>query len=741
MHQDLSISEYWHVLLKRKWTVIFTTALFSVFSVAFALMQPPVYKTAALVRVDQQKTVMNMLSDLMRWSPGEIMSTEVEMAQGPIVLGRVAEELGMLKKNAPEEVFFPVVSALRSRVNAERVERTNMIRITVTSSDATEAARLANLIASTYKEVSAENKSQDVRASREFVEGQLEQSRAKLREAEEELREYKEINGSMSVDSETQITLERLNTFEADLLAARREKEKLKADLDLVERRRRDINIEREVGELGSPPLQRLYDTLLDTRRSITSKQNTHTEKNPEMISLRTDEAKTAAQVVSEVSKLLAVRASELSRQIETVSRTEQELASLVGRELERIPDKDLELSRLTREVNVNEELYLMLSREHKEAQIKEIGSASEVTLVSPALAPASPIKPNKQFTIVIGLALGIMLGCVAAALVESFDTSIGAVEDIERLLEAPVLAAVPRFSHALKQRDFKLPFIGSLKKQSAPEKFDHSKSLPTIFSPGSAEAEAYKHLRTNLQFDRLKENKKVYLFSSSGSQEGKSVTIANLAVTLAQSGQRTLLLGCNMRRPTEYKIFGINRKPGLSDVLIGAAPLREAVHTFADIVLGEMNWEPALKLPGIDNLDILPAGTLPPNPSELIESQRFDDLLNSLRKEYDIILIDAPPALPVTDALLLGPKADGAVLVYKLGHLPRRALIRAKKLMDGIGINVVGIVLNDVRPEFHGIAPIYYSKEYTRATEKAFDSATMPQEQVIEVNGELKET
>jgi len=164
MHQDLSISEYWHVLLKRKWTVIFTTALFSVFSVAFALMQPPVYKTAALVRVDQQKTVMNMLSDLMRWSPGEIMSTEVEMAQGPIVLGRVAEELGMLKKNAPEEVFFPVVSALRSRVNAERVERTNMIRITVTSSDAAEAARLANLIASTYKDVSAENKSQDVRA-------------------------------------------------------------------------------------------------------------------------------------------------------------------------------------------------------------------------------------------------------------------------------------------------------------------------------------------------------------------------------------------------------------------------------------------------------------------------------------------------------------------------------------------------------------------------------------------------
>jgi tyrosine-protein kinase Etk/Wzc len=741
MHQDLSISEYWHVLLKRKWTVIFTTVLFSVFSAIFALMQPPVYKTSALVRVDQQKTVMNMLSDLMRWSPGEIMSTEVEMAQGPIVLGRVAEELGMLKKNAPEEVFFPVVSALRSRVSAERVERTNMIRITVTSSDATEAARLANLIASTYKEVSAENKSQDVRASREFVEGQLEQSRAKLREAEESLKEYKEINGSMSVDSETQITLERLNTFEADLLGARREKEKLRAELDLIERRRRDINIEREVGELGSQPLQRLYDTLLDTRRSITSKQNTHTEKNPEMISLRADEARTVSQVASDVSKLLALRASELSKQIETVSRTEQELASLVGRELERIPDKDLELSRLTREVNVNEELYLMLSREHKEAQIKEIGSASEVTLVSPALAPTSPIKPNKQFTIIIGLALGIMLGCVAAALVESFDTSIGAVEDIERLLEAPVLAAVPRFSHALKQRDIKLPFIGSLKKQPASEKFDHSKSLPTIFSPGSAEAEAYKHLRTNLQFDRLKDNKKVYLFSSSGSQEGKSVTISNLAVTLAQSGQRTLLMGCNMRRPTEYKIFGINRKPGLSDVLIGAAQLKDAVHTFADIVLGEMNWEPALKLPGIDNLDILPAGTLPPNPSELIESQRFDDLLNSLRKEYDIILIDAPPALPVTDALLLGPKADGAVLVYKLGHLPRRALIRSKKLMDSLGINVVGIVLNDVRPEFHGIAPIYYSKEYARATEKAFDSATMPQEQVIEVNGELKET
>jgi capsular exopolysaccharide synthesis family protein len=724
MQQELNLSEYWHILLKRKWVIVFTFLFLAGSTALLTESQTRVYQTYSMVRIDQYKTVMNVISDLLRWSPGEIMSTEVETAQSPLVLEKVAERMGMISPGMGNEKKSQVVADLRSKITAERVERTNMIKITVTSSNASEVSRLANLTAEVYGKVSQENKAQDVRASRKFVEDQLEKARRRLSKSEEALRSFKEQYGSLSVDSETQITLDRLTGFEGDLLTTRKEIEETNWEIVSIKDRLKNSDLDREMNEQQPSAISSLYTKLLDVRSRIDTLLNDYTETSPDITELRAEEKRTFKHLAAALKSNLKTRIDGLQQHNADLRKREAELTQLVNNQLALVPDKDLELSRLTREVSMNEELYQMLNREFKEAQIKEMGMVSEVTLVSPAVTPRKPIKPNKNFNYMIGIMLGLIIGLVMAALVESFDTSIGAVEDIERLLDVPVLTAVPRFSKTVPKRNF--PSLRKTK-TTANEPVDYSLLLPTIFNPSSAAAEAYRHLRTNLQFSRLKEERKVYLFTSSGSQEGKSVTVSNLAVTLAQSGMRTLLLGCNLRRPTEYKIFGIKRIPGLSDVLIGSARLEEAVHTFADIVLGEMKWEAALRLPGIDNLSILPAGTLPPNPAELLESKKMKDLLDSLRRQYDIILIDAPPTLPVTDSLLLGTIVDGVILVYQLGHLPRRALIRAKKLMDSLGVHVIGIVLNDVRPEFQGVTPVYISQEYMKATKKVMSQPEEP--------------
>lgn len=717
MQQELNLGEYWHILIKRRTIIIVTFLCFVAFTALFTRAQVSVYETSALVRIDQYKSVMNVIADLLRWSPGEIMSTEVETAQGPNVLEEVAVRMGMLKKGASAEEKSRVISDLQTRIVAERVERTNMIRISATSSNPEQAARMANLTAEIYKDVSRDNSARDVRAARAFVETQLEKALTRLSESEDALRNFKESNGSLSVDSETQITLDRLTNFESELLGVRKSIEETRWEIRDLKERRQDLDIDREIGESSGGPVNTLYGMWLDVRQRIASQLNSETDNSRDVQDLRKEEKRVYGQLTGLISTGLNAKINELESRTSDFEKRENALSRLVGGELARIPDKDLELSRLTREVAMNEEIYQMLNREFKQAQIKEMGMASEVTIVSPAIEPRRPVKPNRGFNYAIGIMLGLILGIVMAALVESFDTSIGAIEDIERLLEVPVLAAVPRFDKSMQRSRFE--FLRKNKK-SAPLPLDRSRLLPAIFHPSSTAAEAYRHLRTNLQFSRLKEEKKAYLFTSSGPQEGKSTTVSNLAVVMAQSGMKTLLMSCNLRRPSVEKIFGIKRIPGLTDVLVGSVPLDEAIHTFADIVLGELEWEAALKLPGIDNLSILPAGTLPPNPAELLESRKMKDLIDSLRRDYDIIVIDAPPVLPVTDALLLGPNADGVILIYQLGHLPRRALIRAKKLLDGLHITVVGIVLNDVRPEFHGVTPVYYSRDYMSATKKA---------------------
>ncbi len=725
MQRDLSLSEYWHILRKRKWVLIFTVLFFGCASAVLTFMQTPVYKTTALVRIDQYKSVMNLISDLLRWSPGEIMATEVETAQSPIVLEEVAKRIGMLEPNAPKDSKYSAIGSLRNAVKARRVETTNMIEIEVTLSDPDKAARIANTVADVYKEVSQKNDTEDVHAAKVFVEQQLKRAKDRLRKSEDALRIYKQQTGVMSVDSETKITLDRLTSMETELLKTRTDREALAWQISDYKNRITNLDVEKEVGILNSSTLNSSYQSLTDMKRRMNEMSSEYTSANPEMKDLKAETDRLSKAIKKQVVVLLSDEMRALDLQDANFAKREAELSEFVGRELARIPEKDMELSRLTREVTVNDEIYTMLNKEFKQAQIKEMGMVSEVTLVSPAVVPKVPIKPNKKLNIMMGFVLGLILGFVMTALVESFDTSIGAVEDIERLLETPVLAAVPRFEHTPRPPRFQ--FL-TPNKPPASVTLDHTKALPTVFNPSAAAAEAYRHLRTNLSFARIKDNKKVYLVSSSGPQEGKSITTSNLAVVMAQSGQRTLLMCCNLRRPTIHKVFGISRQPGLTDVLIGSCTPEEAIHTFADIVLGDMDWEAALQLPGLDNLSILPAGTLPPNPTELLESQKLGDLINYFRREYDIILVDAPPILPVTDSLLVGAKVDGAVLVYQLGRLPRRALQRTRNLLRSLNINVVGLVLNDVRPEFHGVAPIYISQEYMSATRRVMQDSINPQ-------------
>jgi len=228
----------------------------------------------------------------------------------------------------------------------------------------------------------------------------------------------------------------------------------------------------------------------------------------------------------------------------------------------------------------------------------------------------------------------------------------------------------------------------------------DYLITLVSHYDPRSPVSEAYRALRTNVDKARARVDGKVMILTSSVLEEGKTTTSANLALTFAQMGRRTLLVAADLRRPDLHRVYGIQKEPGLADVLTGSIPWDAATRGLSDILLGELSMEVVMLTPGMDNLHILPSGSNPLNPAELLSSDATRDLLDRLRDEFDIIIVDTPPVIPVTDSAILAEHCDGVVLVYEVGKVGRDVLKRAKSHLDNVHADVWGIVMNDVKAE-----------------------------------------
>lgn len=235
---------------------------------------------------------------------------------------------------------------------------------------------------------------------------------------------------------------------------------------------------------------------------------------------------------------------------------------------------------------------------------------------------------------------------------------------------------------------------------------------LVTQLDPKDPCAEVYRILRTNLDSLSFDRSLKIFLVTSSTMQEGKSTTISNLAIAYAQQGRNVLLVSCNLRRPTLYKVFGVDKAPGLSDILMGKIPWHHCYKDVSDLMLGDFPMQDIMKTPGLENLFLITCGTNVHNPTELLEHESMDEFIKEVRDEFDVVLLDCPPLLPVADSMVLAKKADGVILVYQAGMITKNSLFRAKERLETVKASIMGIVLNDIRPESCGIE---YKRSYYR--------------------------
>ena len=704
---DVDLREYWRIIRKRKTYIILLVIIVGICSLGFSKFKEPValYEAVAAIKIDRSANIGSILTGAY-WNQAENMDTHAYIIKSFPVLAKAGQSMGKIPKDLSlddirtNKTHLSVIQQLKTMVETEPQEGTNIIDIKVVSKDPYEAASNANRFASAYRDYNIQEKNKKTYETKTFIEEQLRMTSNNLKEAENELQSFKEGYALISMDAQTQNTLDKLYTVETAYEKIKTEKEEVAAQLRLLEDDKKgSIRRSKELFFSTGPdsPLYTYKEKLSELFLKRQTLLINFTAEHPQVREIDNQ----IRAVIYEAQKELKT----LLRSLETRAKDYSDKLFQLREENKSLPEKALRLVRLQREVELQASLYSQLKEKYQETLIQESSKVEEVSIVKPAVPPDKPSNiPPKLIVLGTGLVMGLIIGIVFAFLAEIFDTSMGRIEDVEELLQVPVLGVIPflESEEADKNRS----------KHREPER-TRTRDLVTHYKPGSMGAEAFRALRTNLQFLRLETKGKVFLITSAFVQEGKTVNAINLALIMAQAGNKVLLVDADLRKPLVHKYYGLPIGPGLTDYVLGNYRWNEVTNTISDIMLGEFGIDDILKTPGMDTLHIVTAGTKPPNPSEILSSNRFRQFLKEVSKDYNFIFVDAPPVMPVADASDIATLADGVILVYMTGKIGRGVLKRVKTNLENVDAKLTGVILNKVRSDAGGEYYQYHSYYY----------------------------
>ena len=727
---DINLREYWRILKRRRLIVIFTAIVLGGFSTAFAVFRAPapIYSAACSIKFDKETTVEGLFARTLTWSGGDDIETQISIIKSYSVFQKVAERLGLIPvsdasaDNPSGAPMISVIDDLQSRVEVTRQAHTNILHIRVKDKEPAFAQQLANTVAATYRDLHSERQMKRTTDAIKYIEEQLVQVRQKLKEAEEEFNRFTHDNQLLSIDLQGEKVLERTQEVHSEI----RRTGETRAELEGMIHRLDQFIANPSSSQAGFhlPAGNSQYVSANSTLTELQLKRETllkdYTPLHPEVVE--------AGRKINENAKKMRIF---LQSQIAELSKKETHAKDDL-RELDRksnaLMEKKLEYDRLKRKVDLYSDMTTLLERKNQEAQIRKAEKPEEVTVVKPALFPTEPINPLKTGpTGAMGLLIGLVVGMIAAFIVETFDTSLGAIEEVEETLKTQVWGVVPQ----AEEKE-----IQGLVKQNLPEGLSEATlpyviSLVSHFAPKSMMAESFRALRTNVQGKGEQSGVRAICITSASPQEGKTLVSVNLSIAMAQTGLKTLLVGSDMRKPSVGRAFGLEHSPGLSDVLLGNMGWRQAVKTISDIMVGAMTLEEITATPGLDNLHIVTSGAIPPNPAELMDSRRLRDFVEEAKREYDFVVFDSPPILSTADAAILAAKMDGVLLVYRIGAVSRGLLKRSTTQLEQVKSHLMGVVLNgmkpDISPDFQDLR--YYKHYYScgEGEEKVHTLENMP--------------
>ncbi|MFQ5605362.1 MAG: GumC family protein [bacterium] len=663
------------------------------------------------------------------------------------------------ERPADFDKFQYISEKIEKNISAFPVSKSNIVRISVQWTDPYIAMVLANTAANVLLERNYKIRQEGVSSVRKFVEEQLLRVRSELNASEQALKKFKEQNRITSFNRESEEILKRLT--EAEVLY-----NQVKGNKGSIERRLAAIqdklakqkqNIVPSITDIASPYTQKLKDKLVNLQSELAGlKVQGYESTHSKIIQLNRDIEQTKKTLAIEAKKLVQYGnisdpllqiekylndSFTLQIELEALKAQEVALKKIMDdydKRLGSLPNKEFNLLKLTRERDVNNNIYLSLMEKLEEAKISEAEKVTNIRIIDNARIPISPIKPRKKLNITIGVLLGFILGTGLAFVLEVSNKTWDSTEELEKLTQWNVLASIPKIE--------KIASNGKTSVSNGKVKHEAyvKRGIISSIDPKSGVAEAFRMLRTNLQFQGVGQSCKTILFTSIGPSEGKSTTVANLAISLANLGENVLVVDSDLRKPILHTIFGIDKEPGLSELLVNHSTINEELTTldeqksvlgdvvnreemgelvdnFSEFVLDSqfvakiddlknMNSHNILnstlvetiQISEVGNLKILSSGKQLKNPSETISSLSMRTLIDELKQRFSVILIDSAPIMLVPETMVLSALVDGVIFVVDSKKFNEEMLLKAKGLLEKANARVLGTVLNNV--ELNGI-------------------------------------
>jgi len=543
-----------------------------------------------------------------------------------------------------------LVSDFIDRIEVSPIRNSRLVDISAEAKDPIMAARMANELVMSYIDKNLEIKLLAAKDAVKWLGERINEERKKVEVAEKALLRYKEDTG-FSNDAEN-ITAQKLAELNAQVIEV--ESQRVEAET----RYHQAVTLKNEPGMLDSIPEVLSNDLVKEIKKMEVALYNRMSEFSKmaiesELADLKKRKAVEAKRVVNSLKnkyKLALAREESLKNAL-----VKQKVESL------NLNKKAVQFGVLQRETESSKYMYELLIKRFKETSLTEEMKTGNIRVIDKAEVPRFPVKPKKKRNLLLAVIVGLTLGVGLAFFLEYLDNTIKLPEEIKEHLKIPYLGPVPAISPDGDPRTAHLDLV-------------------TVHSPKSTASESYRGIRTGILFSSADTTPQVIMVTSAGPKEGKTISSANLSVAMANAESRVLLVDCDMRRPKIHKLFDVDRKIGLSSILVGTESPGHA------IVASQ-----------VENLDILPMGPIPPNPSEIIGSKKMGLLLNALRKKYSRVIIDSPPISAVTDAVALSQMVDTTLLVIRAGETPRQVIQNSLEQLRAVNANVLGAVLNAV--------------------------------------------
>ncbi len=753
---ELNLGDYLSIALFHKKKIVFIVFFGTLISIYSTFVKTPVYKaTSTLIYRDKPGSsyVSNFNSDVNKFS----MENEIELIKSRVVAKEVVRRFWdsdlkdklhifgtrnyypkgerfrrILKEIFSLGLFTPKIKTfdnidrpydesigekfapeILKNIKVSVKRNTDIILITYLSVFPEEARRISEMIAIVYREIERDLGNEDASLSVSFLEKLVKSQEKKLFDAEEEIKQFKIENKMYTLDGNVDQITERLISIETELynnaseISIRNEKlnflnSKLsESEKSLAKKISTDMNLQMNNlrSEITTLEFQLIQNTklhgkehgaVIELQEKINAMKTELTNKVKDLIEKGISVSDPLEERQESISRLLSLDSELFGLEISREELIKQQ--NIYKDKLSRLPDMQLKFTRLTRDAEVIKQNFTYIREKLEEARIKLASISGRVQILDIAKKPTRPISPDHNKDIIFGLIISIFFSGLIITIIEFFDVSLKSPNDIKKY-GLVILGIIPSIGNYSNQKN---SFFKSSKIIGGSGSRNVKRRLITKEDPRSPVSEAYRSLRTSLIYADIDKKTKSILVSSAGPGEGKTTTVANMAITYANLGKKTLLIDTDLRRPVVHKVLDLNKEPGITDYLVRT----------------KIDFESMVQKTDIENLYAVTSGIIPPNPSEILGSKKMTNLIAELEHSWDIILFDSPPLVAVTDATMISKEIDKIIIVVKVGQTDKKAFEHTINSLKNVNSPIGGVVLNAVDNK-NSYGSYYYYYQY----------------------------